>query len=128
MQGSIGLAKFRLTHDLSGGQEYGLQEKNQSIFHAESTSGSSSNFQVEALRASFPALNRRSEFVFFDNAAGAQVPQIVLDAVNYHLLECNVQRGGRYEKSRAVDETILRSRKSVADLVNARDPCEIAFG
>jgi selenocysteine lyase/cysteine desulfurase len=40
-------------------------------------------------------LNRAPGFIFFDNAAGAQVPQIVLDAVNHHLLDCNVQRGGR---------------------------------
>ena len=66
--------------------------------------------------------------MFFDNAAGAQVPQVVLDAVNHHLLECNVQRGGRYAKSCAVDETIRRARQSVADLVNARDSSEIAFG
>lgn len=105
-----------------------MQGKTQSVFHVASTSGSSPHFQVEAVRAAFPALNRGPEFVFFDNAAGAQVPRIVLDAVNYHLLECNVQRGGRYEKSRVVDETILRARKSVADLVNARDPSEIAFG
>ena len=52
----------------------------------------------------------------------------MLDAVNHHLLECNVQRGGRYAKSREVDETILRARQSVADLVNARDASEIAFG
>jgi cysteine desulfurase family protein (TIGR01976 family) len=52
----------------------------------------------------------------------------VLDAVNHHFLECNVQRGGRYPKSREVDETILRARRSVADLVNARDASEIAFG
>jgi cysteine desulfurase family protein (TIGR01976 family) len=73
-------------------------------------------------------LNRKPEFTFFDNAAGAQVPQGVLDAVTHHLLECNVQRGGRYTKSRAVDETIQRARQSVADLVNARDSTEIAFG
>jgi cysteine desulfurase family protein (TIGR01976 family) len=86
------------------------------------------NFPIAMVRAAFPALNRASEFIFFDNAAGAQVPQIVLDAVNHHLLECNVQRGGRYAKSREVDATIARARNSVADLVNARDPSEIAFG
>jgi cysteine desulfurase family protein (TIGR01976 family) len=48
--------------------------------------------------------------------------------VNHHLLECNVQRGGRYGKSREVDEVIARARQSVADLVNARDASEIAFG
>jgi cysteine desulfurase family protein (TIGR01976 family) len=39
-----------------------------------------------------------------------------------------VQRGGRYAKSREVDATIARARQSVADLVNARDAREIAFG
>jgi cysteine desulfurase family protein (TIGR01976 family) len=48
--------------------------------------------------------------------------------VNHHLLECNVQRGGRYAKSREVDATIVRARQSVADLVNARDVSEVAFG
>jgi cysteine desulfurase family protein (TIGR01976 family) len=86
------------------------------------------NFPIAAVRAAFPALNRAHGFVFFDNAAGAQVPQIVLDAVIHHLLECNVQRGGRYGQSREVDATILRARQSVADLVNARHPSEIAFG
>ena len=86
------------------------------------------HFPIEAVRATFPALTRPPGFVFFDNAAGAQVPQIVLDAVNHHLLECNVQRGGRYAKSREVDASVLRARESVADLVNARDPSEIAFG
>jgi cysteine desulfurase family protein (TIGR01976 family) len=86
------------------------------------------SFPIARVRAAFPALNRPPEFIFFDNAAGAQVPKVVLDAVNHHLLDCNVQRGGRYAKSREVDETIVRARQSVADLVNARDPDEIAFG
>ena len=38
-------------------------------------------FPSESLRAQFPALQRAGSFVFFDNAAGAQVPQPVLDAV-----------------------------------------------
>jgi cysteine desulfurase family protein (TIGR01976 family) len=89
---------------------------------------SAGSFPIAAIRAAFPALNRAPGFTFFDNAAGAQVPQIVLDAVNHHLVECNVQRGGRYARSREVDETIVRTRKAVADLVNARDPSEVAFG
>jgi cysteine desulfurase family protein (TIGR01976 family) len=84
------------------------------------------SFPVAALRSTFPAL--QSDFIFFDNAAGAQVPQRVLDAVNHHLLDCNVQRGGRYAKSQEVDATIARARQSVADLLNARHPNEVAFG
>ena len=102
--------------------------KRQSVLNGESPFGRSSDFPITTVRTIFPALNRRPEFTFFDNAAGAQVPQVVLDAVNHHLLECNVQRGGRYTKSREVDEMIQRARQSVADLVNARDSSEIAFG
>jgi cysteine desulfurase family protein (TIGR01976 family) len=95
----------------------------------ESLQGSNSKaFPVESVRSKFPALEHSKPFVFFDNAAGAQIPQAVFGAVNRHLLECNVQRGGRYGKSREVDATIERGRQSVADLVNARSPQEIAFG
>jgi cysteine desulfurase family protein (TIGR01976 family) len=93
-----------------------------------SPTGARQAFPAEALRAQFPALQRAGSFVFFDNAAGAQVPQIVLDAVNRHLIECNVQRGGRYPQSIAVDTVIARARQSVAAFVNARRPEEIAFG
>src|SRR6516225_64886 len=96
------------------------------IVKPESAVSPAANFPVSAVRAAFPALNRTPGFIFFDNAAGAQVPQVALDAVNHHLLECNVQRGGRYAQSREVDATIARARQSVADLVNARDPSEIA--
>jgi len=85
-------------------------------------------FPIQEVRALFPALNRGEDFVFFDNAAGAQAPQVVFDAVHHHLLENNVQRGGRYAKSVEVDATIARARESVAVLVNARSPSEIAFG
>jgi len=105
-----------------------LQSTSQSVISSEIAPSPTGIFPVETVHASFPALSRTPGFIFFDNAAGAQVPQIVLDAVNHHLLDCNVQRGGRYAKSREVDETISRARQSVADLVNAHDPGEIAFG
>ena len=87
-----------------------------------------SQFPSSRFAHSFPALKHAAPFIFFDNAAGAQIPQIVFDAINRHLLECNVQRGGRYPQSMEVDATIDRGRRSVADLLNARDPSEVAFG
>ena len=87
-----------------------------------------SRFPIDSIRALFPALHREPSFIFFDNAAGAQVPQIVLDAINEHLVERNVQRGGRYRHSQQVDATIARARESVGVFLNARDPSEIAFG
>jgi cysteine desulfurase family protein (TIGR01976 family) len=86
------------------------------------------SFPIDVVRRSFPALNTNEDFVFFDNAAGAQVPQAVIDAVHQHLLHHNVQRGGRYWKSRAVDGMVSEARESVALLVNAENPAEISFG
>ena len=40
----------------------------------------------------------------------------------------NVQRGGRYAKSREVDETIASARESVAIFLNGRKPEEVSFG
>jgi cysteine desulfurase family protein (TIGR01976 family) len=85
-------------------------------------------FPVDQLRAAFPALQNDDDFIFFDNAAGAQSPQTVLNAVANHLLHRNVQRGGRYKHSQEVDAAIAQARASVALLVNARHPDEISFG
>jgi len=85
-------------------------------------------FPVEDVRVLFPALKTSDDFVFFDNAAGAQAPQIVVDAVIRHLIECNVQRGGRYGRSQKVDATIARARQSVADFLKAGHPREVSFG
>ena len=85
-------------------------------------------FPVDAVRAQFPALAEAGPFIFFDNAAGAQVPQEVFDAVNTHLLHHNVQRGGRYRQSVAVDRSVADARETVALFLNARDPAEVSFG
>ncbi len=83
-------------------------------------------FPIDHIRARFPAL--QEDFIFFDNAAGAQSPRSVLDTVANHLLHRNVQRGGRYKHSQQVDEAIAQARASVALLVNARHDDEISFG
>jgi cysteine desulfurase family protein (TIGR01976 family) len=86
------------------------------------------NFPVEKIRAMFPALRQAGDFVFMDNAAGAQIPDSVLEAVTNHLVSHNVQRGGRYGRSVTVDKVIDDARESVAILVNAYAPAEICFG
>jgi cysteine desulfurase family protein (TIGR01976 family) len=85
-------------------------------------------FPVDEIRRQFPSLERVRPFVFFDNAAGAQIPSAVLEAVTDHLLLRNVQRGGPYRQSREVDAMIARARACAADLVHAWSPDEIAFG
>jgi cysteine desulfurase family protein (TIGR01976 family) len=83
---------------------------------------------VDDLRREFPAIAQAGDFLFFDNAAGAQVPDSVLAAVTDHLLCRNVQRGGPYSRSQEVDRMIARARGAVAAFVNARASSEIAFG
>jgi cysteine desulfurase family protein (TIGR01976 family) len=85
-------------------------------------------FPIDAVRAQFPALIESRGTIFFDNAAGAQVPMRVIGAVRDHLVHRMVQRGGPYMLSREVDSVIERARTAVADLVNAADPNEIVFG
>ena len=86
------------------------------------------NFSCDRIRSLFPALAEEPRFIFFDNGAGAQIPQSVFDAIHGHLLHHNVQRGGRYAKSMEVNATISRSREIVAALINGRSSDEIAFG
>ena len=85
-------------------------------------------FPIRDSRSAFPALTRSAPFIFFDNAAGAQAPRVAIDAVVQHLLDRNVQRGGRYPKSQEVDSVISAGRASVATFLNARRSSEIAFG
>src|SRR6266853_4197667 len=87
-----------------------------------------STFPIDSIRRLFPILNSGDNFIFFDNGAGAQIPQSVLDAVCHHLVFRNVQRGGRYRHSQEVDASIQQARQSVATLLNAREPSEVAFG
>ena len=86
------------------------------------------SFPIEAIRSQFPALTAAHGTVFFDNAAGAQLPSRVIDAVKDHLVHRMVQRGGPYPLSREVDSVIERARAAAADLVNAADANEIVFG
>jgi cysteine desulfurase family protein (TIGR01976 family) len=85
-------------------------------------------FPIDAVRDRFPAIARAAPFIYFDNAAGAQAPDSVLAATARHLLDFNVQRGGRYAKSVEVDRAIAHARGRVADLLGGDDPQEVAFG
>ena len=85
-------------------------------------------FPITAVRSRFPALAHNANHLYFDNAAGAQLPDLALTAVHEHLLNHNVQRGAKYGLSRSVDAGIAAARQSVALLVNAYDPAEISFG
>jgi cysteine desulfurase family protein (TIGR01976 family) len=89
---------------------------------------------IAGVRSRFPALRETADGemaageIFFDNAAGAQVPDEVFDAMREYLLRHNVQRGGRYALSKQVDEQLAETRRLLAAFVNARSTDEIVFG
>src|SRR5688572_11548508 len=84
---------------------------------------------LEGVRVRFPALREAGDGeIFFDNAAGAQVPDEVVDAMREHLVARNVQRGGRYPRSREVDARIAETRDVLSAFLNADSPDEIVFG
>jgi len=88
-----------------------------------------SPFPVETLRARFPALvEARDREVFFDNAAGAQVPEDVIEAMRDHAVHRNMNRGARYARSGLVDRTIAEARQVISAFVNGEAPEEVLFG
>ncbi|KQV65275.1 cysteine desulfurase-like protein [Rhizobium sp. Root1220] len=86
------------------------------------------SFPVDEVRAMFPSIQKAGDFIFLDNAGGAQVPQAVVDAVANHLVDFNVQRMAKYQHSQGVDRNLDEARETVALLVNAYRPEEISFG
>lgn len=88
-------------------------------------------FDVEALRAEFPALGRQHQgrpVVFLDGPGGTQVPRRVVDAVATYLTETNANAGGAFATSEASDAIVEEAHAAVADLLGAASPAEIKFG
>ena len=89
-------------------------------------------FDVQTVRSFFPSLNRPAEDgslpVFFDNPAGTQVPQPVIDAVTEYYLTMNANAGGAFATSRRTDTMVRAARERVADFLHAARPEEIVFG
>jgi cysteine desulfurase family protein (TIGR01976 family) len=89
------------------------------------------HFDLEAIRARFPALSLRdggTPRVYFDNPAGTQVTQSVVDRMSGCLLESNANLGGFFETSRRADAIADEAHAAMADLLNAPSPDEIIFG
>lgn len=86
--------------------------------------------EVEAIRAQFPALERRHRgrpVAYFDGPGGTQVPRTVVDAMRDYLFLHNANTHWNYPSSAETDAAIDAARQAVADLLGAQ-PREIAFG
>jgi cysteine desulfurase family protein (TIGR01976 family) len=88
-------------------------------------------FDVAAARQQFPGLSLsdsgRSR-VYFDNPAGTQVPQQVVDRTVNCLVAKNANLGGYFQTTRDAVALVDEAHAAVADLYGAASPDEIIFG
>ena len=82
-------------------------------------------FDVEAVRAHFPALDGGT--AFFDGPGGSQTPTAVADAVRDAMLRPLSNRGNATAAARNAEAIVVECRAALADLLNA-DPDEVIFG
>ena len=88
-------------------------------------------YDVEAIRSDFPILSREvygKPLTYLDNAASAQKPRAVIDAVSgaYSTEYANVHRGLHF-LSNAATEAYESARETVRAFINAAHPEEIIF-
>jgi cysteine desulfurase family protein (TIGR01976 family) len=87
---------------------------------------------LNSIRSRFPALRYESHDgappVFFDNPAGTQVPQQVIDAVSRYFVEMNANSGGAFATSQRTDAMVHETRVRMADFLHAPSAEEIVFG
>lgn len=90
-----------------------------------------SHFDVEAVRSQFPAMalqDAGKDRVYFDNPAGTQVPQRVIDRTVETLVQHNANLGGYFATTKAADQMVSEAHQACADFYNAATPEEIIFG
>ncbi|WP_119272699.1 cysteine desulfurase-like protein [Taklimakanibacter deserti] len=89
------------------------------------------HFPIEALRAQFPALALKDggqPRIYFDNPAGTQVPQTVIDRTIEAMTAKNANLGGYFATTVAADELVNEAHQAMADFYHARSAREIVFG
>jgi cysteine desulfurase family protein (TIGR01976 family) len=89
------------------------------------------DFNLDAIRARFPAFGRRVDghpAAFFDGPAGSQVPASVAQAVSAYLLQTNANHGGPFATARESDALLDRAHGVLGDFLGADDRDCVVFG
>ncbi|HET8616228.1 MAG TPA: cysteine desulfurase-like protein [Actinomycetales bacterium] len=89
------------------------------------TQRSATTFDVAALRAQLPALAEGA--AHFDGPGGSQVPEPVARAVHDTLVSAIANRGSVTAAEKRADDTVVRCREAVGDLLGA-EPGGVVFG
>jgi cysteine desulfurase family protein (TIGR01976 family) len=86
---------------------------------------------IDTVRAQFPSLAVADEGrarIYFDNPAGTQVPQQVIDRTVGYYTNINANSGGAFVTSRESVAMIVETRRKLAAFFNAADADEIVIG
>lgn len=89
------------------------------------------SYDLETVRAAFPSLaltDAGKRRIYFDNPAGTQVPQLVIDRMRDCMIEGNANLGGTFVTSARADEFVHDGRQAMTDFLNAPSTDEIIFG
>ncbi len=90
-----------------------------------------SPLKIDHVRAQFPALKLSDDGkprVYFDNPAGTQVPQQVIDRTVETLATKNANLGGYFSTTRQAGALADLAHHACADFYNAKSASEIVFG
>jgi len=81
---------------------------------------------LNIIRSYFPGLD--SDWLLLDNAGGSQILKPVVDRINDHFYNSNVQLGGSYPHSQLAEERHSKSHHDLMEWINASDPSELIMG
>jgi cysteine desulfurase family protein (TIGR01976 family) len=90
-----------------------------------------SALDITAIRSQFPSLSVKDggrDRVYFDNPAGTQVPQQVIDRTVDCLVARNANLGGYFSTTEAASRLVDEAHQACADFYNAKSASEIVFG
>jgi cysteine desulfurase/selenocysteine lyase len=86
------------------------------------------NTMMKKIRSDFPIFHAKPDWTYLDNAATAQVPQVVIDAISqYHYAYRAPVHRGLYKEAVRVTEVYEESRALMARFLNASCADEIIF-
>ena len=88
-------------------------------------------FNIKKIRSDFPILGRKvngKDFIYFDNAATSQKPNIVINSISnyYRNYNSNIHRGV-HSVSQEATEAYESARVKIQKHFNVKKPSEIIF-
>ncbi len=88
-------------------------------------------FDVDSVRAHFPALSRQHDgrpVAYLDGPAGTQVPRECIEAITTYLETSNANSHGQFRSSHETDTLLAEAHAAGAEFLGTADPGEIVFG